>query len=126
MEEIQIGDTVKAFYKTGTYIGEVKEDRGSKFLVEVQAVYTHPAQGDLHNPGQTEEVFFHQRKALSHHEKTNVDKKAVHPYDGAIPEYEDSLKQAVANLKDKLMRRDTEFNQKALHQLEDLESRYFG
>ncbi|SDJ63158.1 kinase-associated lipoprotein B [Salimicrobium halophilum] len=125
MEDVQVGDTVKAFYKTGTYIGKVKEDRGAKFLVEVLAVHTHPAQGDLHNPGQTEEVFFHQRKALSHHEKANVDKKAVHPFDGEIPEYEESLKQSVQNFKEKLMRRDTEFNQKALHQLEDLETQYF-
>ncbi|SIS43942.1 kinase-associated lipoprotein B [Salimicrobium flavidum] len=125
MEDIKSGDTVKAFYKTGTYIGQVREDRGSKFLVEVLAVHTHPAQGDLHNPGQTEEVFFHQRKALAHHEKANVDKKAVHPYEDEVPNYKESLRQSVRHFKEKLMRRDTEFNQKALRQLEDLEKQYF-
>ncbi|PBB06326.1 kinase-associated lipoprotein B [Salimicrobium humidisoli] len=125
MDEVKIDDTVKAFYKTGTYIGKVKEDRGSKFLVEVLAVHTHPAQGDLHNPGQTEDVFFHQRKALAHHEKANVDKQAVHPYDDEIPDYMKSLEDSVQKYKKKLERRDTEFNQKALTRLQDLEKQYF-
>src|SRR5690625_3858086 len=94
MAVVNIGDMVRAHYNSGTYIGEVKEDRGERYLIEVLAVYKHPMQGDIHNPGQVDGVFFHERKALAHHEKMNVKKPAVHPYDEEIPEYAPSLKQA--------------------------------
>lgn len=127
MSDIQIGSTVQAHYKTGIYIGEVIEDRNRFFLIKVLAVDKHPMQGDLHNPGQTEDVFFHQRKALSYNEKANVQKEAVKIYEGeGIPEYEKSLKAAVNALKSKLARRETDFNQHAKLQLEDLEKQYFG
>ena len=41
-------------HKTGAYGVTIKEE--------------NPKQGDLHNPGQTEGVFFHERRALSHFE----------------------------------------------------------
>ncbi|MBN8235528.1 kinase-associated lipoprotein B [Halobacillus kuroshimensis] len=127
MSEIQVGSKVKAHYKTGIYMGEVKEDRGKFYLVQVLAVDKHPMQGDLHNPGKTENVFFHQRKALSYLEKANVQKEAVHPYEGTeIPEYQESLKLSVEKLKEKLNRRDTDFNSHAAEQLNDLEKQYFG
>ncbi|MYL21140.1 kinase [Halobacillus litoralis] len=127
MSDIQIGSIVKAHYKTGIYIGEVKEDRGKFYLVQMLAVDKHPMQGDLHNPGQTENVFFHQRKALSYLEKANVQKEAVHPYEETeIPDYNDSLKQSVEKLKQKLNRRDTDFNSHAADRLSDLEKQYFG
>ncbi|WP_394218546.1 kinase-associated lipoprotein B [Halobacillus trueperi] len=126
MSEFPNGSIVKAHYKTGIYIGEVVEDRNRFYLVKVLAVDKHPMQGDLHNPGKTEEVFFHQRKALSYNEKANVQKEAVKPFEGEIPSYEDSLKEAVDALKTKLVRRETEFNQSAKKQLDDLEKQYFG
>ncbi|SEI10544.1 kinase-associated protein B [Halobacillus karajensis] len=126
MSDIQNGTIVTAHYKTGIYIGEVMEDRNRFYLVKVLAVQKHPMQGDLHNPGKTENVFFHQRKALSYNEKANVQKEAVKAYDGEIPSYEESLKNAVLALKTKLTRRETEFNQSAKQQLDDLESHYFG
>ncbi|MUV39232.1 Kinase-associated lipoprotein [Lentibacillus sp. JNUCC-1] len=115
------GETVRAHQKSGTYIGKIIQDRGEQYLVEVLAVEKHPLQGDIHNYGQTEGVFFHERKALAPHEKMNVKKAAVHPYEGAIPDYGPSLKQAVEDLKNKLSKKDTPFNHKALQTLENLE-----
>ncbi|GGF32758.1 kinase-associated lipoprotein B [Halobacillus andaensis] len=126
MTHLQPGDTVKAHYKTGIYIGEYIEERPHAYLVKILAVDKHPMQGDLHNPGQTDEVFFHQRKALSYLEKANIHKKAVEPLGGQpVPEYTESLKKAVDQLKEKLNRRETEFNKLALDQVESLEKQYF-
>ncbi|MFD1020521.1 kinase-associated lipoprotein B [Thalassobacillus hwangdonensis] len=125
MSNIQIGDHVIAHYKSGSYIAKVIEDRDPNYLVEVHAVEKHPMQGDLHNPGKTEGVFFHQRKALSHREKANVSKQAVKAFDGEVPAYEDSLQASIDKLKEKLKRRDSEFNDQALDQLESLEAQYF-
>lgn len=127
MSDFEQGTIVKAHYKSGIYIGEVVEDRNRFYLVKILAVEKHPMQGDLHNPGKTEGVFFHQRKALSYNEKANIQKEAVHYYEGSeVPDYEDSLKYSVEKLKAKLTRRDTEFNAHAVKQLEDLEHQYFG
>ncbi|GAB3803519.1 kinase-associated lipoprotein KapB [Virgibacillus kimchii] len=125
MAEVNIGDIVRAHYKSGTYIGEVKEDRGERYLIEVLAVHKHPMQGDIHNPGQVDGVFFHERKALAHHEKMNVKKPAVHPYDEDIPEYGPSLKQAVETYREKLQEKDNEFNRAALQRLEGLEEKIY-
>ncbi|MBA2175775.1 kinase-associated lipoprotein B [Halobacillus locisalis] len=126
MEEFNSGDIVKAHYKTGIYVGKVIEDRDRFYLVQILAVEKHPMQGDLHNPGKTENVFFHQRKALSYLEKANIQKEAVHPYEESIPDYTESLKQSVEQLRKKLERRETEFNVNAKQQLEDLEKQYFS
>ncbi|WP_053218790.1 kinase-associated lipoprotein B [Virgibacillus senegalensis] len=126
MENASIGEIVKAHYKSGTYIGEVIEDRGANYLIKVLAVVKHPLQGDLHNYGKTEDVFFHQRKALSWQEKMNVSKPAVHPYtENSIPDYESSLKESLDQLKNKLRQQDTAFNQQALKSLQELEQSYF-
>ncbi|MBM7554863.1 kinase-associated lipoprotein B [Thalassobacillus pellis] len=126
MSELKAGDQVIAHYKSGKYYGKIIEDRGRFYLVEVLAVAKHPMQGDLHNPGETEDVFFHQRKALSHYEKANIAKSAVKAYDGDVPPYEDSLRTAVDELKAKLERKKTVFNQKAKDQLINLERSYFS
>ncbi|MFC0523907.1 kinase-associated lipoprotein B [Pontibacillus salicampi] len=125
MSSLQPEELVTAHYKTGKYIGEIVEDRGSAYLVKILAVLSHPQQGDLHNPGQTENVFFHQRKALSHNEKANISKSSLKPFEGEVPSYMDSLKTALQKRKEKLQE-DNEFNQKARAQLEDLEQQYFG
>ncbi|GGD06408.1 kinase-associated lipoprotein B [Pontibacillus salipaludis] len=126
MAEFETGSVVKAHYKTGVYAGEIVEDRGSMYLVKVLAVLKHPQQGDLHNPGQTENVFFHQRKALSQYEKANVSKSAVHLYEDEVPSYEDSLKQALNNLKEKLNKKDDDFSKLALQRVDELEHQYFS
>lgn len=126
MADVQIGQLVRAHYNSGTYIGEVIEDRNNRFLIKVLAVHKHPMQGDLHNPGKTEDVFFHERKALAFNEKMNVAKPAVHPFDGEeVPDYSLSLKKAVNKLKEKLNNKDTDFNKKALKTLEELEEKYY-
>ncbi|WP_164216539.1 sporulation phosphorelay system protein KapB [Virgibacillus sp. YIM 98842] len=125
MAEVNIGDIVRAHYNSGTYIGEVIEDRGERYLIEVLAVYKHPLQGDIHNPGQVEGVFFHERKALAHHEKMNVKKPAVHLYNEEIPEYGPSLKQAVQVYREKLQEKESDFNQAALQKLEGLEENIY-
>ena len=124
MADVNIGDIVRAHYNSGTYIGEVKEDRGERYLIEVLAVHKHPMQGDLHNPGEVDGVFFHERKALAHHEKMNVKKPAVHPFSDEIPAYSESLSKAVNLYKEKLQSKDTAFNLKALKKLADLEKIY--
>ncbi len=56
-------------HKTGSYGVTIVEENGDDVLVKVEQVIKHPKQGDLHNPTETEGVFFHVRKALSHFEK---------------------------------------------------------
>ncbi len=125
MKKVDVGNVVKAHYHSGTYYGKVIEDRGDRFLVEVLAVAKHPMQGDLHNLDKTENVFFHERKALSHHEKMNVKKAAVHPYEGEIPEYKESLKQAIETYRNKLEEKDTPYNRLALQTLRRLEEEVY-
>lgn len=121
MGKVKIGELAKAHYRSGTYIGRVKEDRGDKYLIEVLAVQKHPLQGDLHNMYETENVFFHERKALAFREKMNVKKPAVHPFNGEVPEYAASLEQAIATYRKKLNEQDSAYNQLALQTLERLE-----
>ncbi|MBP1969539.1 kinase-associated protein B [Virgibacillus natechei] len=125
MADITIGTIVRAHYNSGTYIGEVKEDRGEHYLIEVLAVKKHPMQGDLHNPGEVEDVFFHERKALAPHEKMNVKKPAAKPFDEGVPTYGKSLKQAVESYKEKLTTEETAFNKKALQTLIELEEKHY-
>lgn len=126
MTNIAVGDIVRAHYNSGTYIGEVKEDRGKNYLIEVLGVVKHPLQGDLHNPGKVDGVFFHERKALAFHEKANIKKPAVKPYDEEIPAYSESLKKAVSEYKEKLKTEDTPFNEAALKALNNLEETVYS
>src|SRR5699024_10807961 len=107
---IEVGDTVKATYNSGVYIGKVIEDRRNFLLVEVQAVVKHPAQGDLHKPNQVEGVAFHERKALAHREKMNARKRDIVPYEGDIPNYEESLERAIHEFKTELEKENSDFN----------------
>ncbi len=50
-------------HKTGSYGVTIVEENGDDVLVKVEQVIKHPKQGDLHNPTETEGVFFHERKA---------------------------------------------------------------
>ncbi|SNZ05922.1 kinase-associated protein B [Terribacillus aidingensis] len=124
---ITIGSVVKARYKTGSYIGKVKEERGKFFLVEILAVLKHPQQGDLHNPKQTEDVFFHERRALAHHEKANIQKTAVSLYEEDVPDYSDSLQTALEQLQQTLHNEPASpYQQLALANLASLKKDYFG
>lgn len=126
MKEFAIGEIVRAHYNSGTYIGEIIEDRGNRFLVEVLAVVKHPVQGDLHSPKQVEGVAFHERKALSYKEKINAKKPATFKYDEEVPDYADSLKTAVNNIREKLEEENSDYSRKALEKIDDLEKHYYN
>ncbi|CAH0253959.1 Kinase-associated lipoprotein B [Peribacillus sp. Bi96] len=124
-QDFKIGDKVTAIYKTGKYIGEVTDIRPAAYLVKVLAVLKHPMQGDLHNPKQTEVSMFHQRRALAFREQTNVPKNMVRVFEEEIPEYKESLREAVEKMKRSLSEAHTEWNDKSLQLLEDLAADYF-
>lgn len=81
-------------YKSGAYIAKSVEEASPRILVEIAAVVRHPLQGDLHHPYRADVAMFHERKAAAHREKVWVPKSTVEPYDGAVPTYTESLRQA--------------------------------
>ncbi|OAS87102.1 MULTISPECIES: kinase-associated lipoprotein B [Metabacillus] len=125
MEDKKIGEIVTGLYKTGKYIGEITDIREMHYLVKVKAVLKHPQQGDLHNPKQADVQFFHERRALAFNEQTNIPKQMVKPFADPIPDYKESLKQALDTLKDELLQLDTSWAQKSLELLSTLEADYF-
>jgi kinase-associated protein B len=125
MLELNIGDKVTAIYKTGKYIGEITERRPQHYLVRVLAVAKHPMQGDLHNPKDAEVGFFHERKALSFREQANIPEKMVKPFDGEIPDYVDSLRDATSKLRSELEADNSPWAQQSLRNLDSLEKDYF-
>ena len=120
MQTINVGDVVKTRYNSGTYIGEVLEDRRNFLLVKILAVLEHPAQGDLHNPGQVEGVAFHERKALAFNEKMNARKRDTEIFDG------ESLKNALDTIKQQLKEQNSEFGRLSLARIQDLEEHYYN
>ncbi len=125
MEERMIGDIVTGIYKTGKYIGEITDIRPMHYLVKVKAVLKHPQQGDLHHPKDADVQFFHERRALAFNEQTNVPKKMVKPFDGDIPDYQESLKNALTELREELMQLNTPWAEQSLSNLSRLEADYF-
>ncbi|MBM6618723.1 kinase-associated lipoprotein B [Bacillus suaedaesalsae] len=123
-ESLQIGDIVRAPYKTGVYIGEITNVRPEHYLVKVKAVLKHPAQGDLHNPKQVGMGFFHERKALAEHEQTNILKGMVKPYEGEIPNYKISLTDSLRKLRCDLDSEQSEWATLCLEKVETLEKEY--
>lgn len=93
-DSLKIGDNVRAEIRSGHYLGELVEINGPRALVKVLAVLKHPEQGDLHNPYNPDVPMFHERRALSFTEKTNVLLRDVKRHTGIIPEYNDSLRAA--------------------------------
>jgi len=126
MQNIDVGQIVKTTYNSGTYIGEVLEDRRNFWLVKVLAVVVHPTQGDLHHRGEVEGIAFHERKALAYNEKMNARKRDTVIFDGEVPEYAESLKKAVEEMKATLSKEDTPFNTLSLSRIEDLEKHYYN
>ncbi|MFC5652908.1 kinase-associated lipoprotein B [Paenibacillus solisilvae] len=119
----ETGALVVIRYKTGEYVGEVMEAGTPRSLVKVLAVLKHPEQGDLHNPYNPDVPMFHERRALSYTEKTNIPAGDMEPYHGEIPDYKESLKHAlaadIAEL-DRLKR----WAERGLGQLEQLHKEY--
>ena len=73
-----------------------KEDQ---LLVKVVAVLKHPRQGDLHNPNEVDNVFFHERKALSQYEKI-YDSSIFKRISSEVPSYIESLKNSLYELEE--------------------------
>lgn len=124
-QRLEVGSIVRAHKKTGIYIGEITAIKEKDYLVRVLAVVKHPMQGDLHHPKEADVPFFHERKALAFREQTNVPKNMVKPYEGEIPNYEASLKEAYERLRTELENDDSLFAQKSLRCLDSLAKEYF-
>ncbi|TFE03768.1 kinase-associated lipoprotein B [Jeotgalibacillus salarius] len=116
--------TVKAFYKTGAYIGEVDQVHTDHQVIKIKAVIKHPQQGDLHNPNQVDVPFFHERKALAFNERANIPGNMIKPHDEDPGDYNESLIQAVLKMEEKLKSEDTPFNQKCLEALQGVKREY--
>ncbi len=99
---MEVGQIVRAFYKTGTYVGEITAVRPDGWTVRILAVLKHPMQGNLHHPREIDVPYFHERKALSYREQANIPKKMVKPYEEEVPNYEASLQLATQALYDDL------------------------
>ena len=125
MDEKKLGDPVTGIYKTGKYIGEITAIKEMHYLVKVKAVLKHPMQGDLHNPKQAEVQFFHERRALAFNEQTNIPKQMVKPYEGSIPAYDESLKEAITKLKLELEQMGSDWAEQSLVNITSLEKEYF-
>ncbi|MGA4515515.1 sporulation phosphorelay system protein KapB [Staphylococcus caledonicus] len=111
-------------HKTGTYGVSIKEENDNQVLVQVEQVIKHPKQGDLHNPGKVEGVFFHERRALSHYEKRYATRSKLREFNVEEMKYKDSLQQAITQMENDLKQQDTEFAKYALNNLENLKNDY--
>jgi kinase-associated protein B len=125
LSELQIGEMVTGIYKTGKYIGEITEVRPQHYLVRVLAVVKHPMQGDLHSPKDADVLIFHERKALAYREQTNIPKQMVKPYKEIVPDYQESLKEAVEKMKADLTQNLTPWAEMSLKSIASLEKDYF-
>ncbi|WP_445194268.1 sporulation phosphorelay system protein KapB [Staphylococcus xylosus] len=94
-------------HKTGSYGVTIKEENENSVLVQVEQVINHPKQGDLHNPTETENVFFHERKALSHYEKRYTTKSHLREFNAETMPYTESLQRAISKLEAQLKGQDT-------------------
>lgn len=124
VSEFQLGEIVTAIYKTGKYIGEITEVRPQHYLVRVLAVLKHPMQGDLHSPKDADVLIFHERKALSYREQANIPYKMVKPFENEVPDYMESLKEALVKMKKELAESPSEWAEMSFKALESLEKDY--
>ncbi|MBD8007678.1 sporulation phosphorelay system protein KapB [Bacillus norwichensis] len=119
------GQIVRAFRKTGAYIGELTKVQQDVCIVRVLAVLKHPMQGNLHHPREVEVPFFHERKAHAFREQIQVPSNMVRPYEDDIPKYEVSLQDAVQKLHDELASKpENPFSKRSLEALKILIPEY--
>ena len=111
-------------HKTGAYAVTIEEERDDDVLVKVVQVIKHQKQGDLHNPTETEGVFFHTRKALSQYEKRFTPRSRLKPFEGDTMPYVASLQHAISQLEDKLRTKNDAHAQQSLHCLAQLKEDY--
>ena len=107
-------------HKTGAYGVTIKEENDDQVLVQVEQVIKHPKQGDLHNPGQTEGVFFHERRALSHFEKRYATRSQLREFNVEEMTYERVTSTSYYKMENDLKQQNTEFAKQALNNLENL------
>lgn len=124
-KRLEIGQKVTGIYKTGKYIGEVTEIKPERYVIRVLAVLKHPQQGDLHQAKSVHVPFFHERRALSFREQTNIPNVYVKSYDGSIPDYKESLRKALSEQKQTLEEDGSEWAKQSLELLNRLEQDYF-
>ena len=124
--DLKPNDLVKVRSKTGEYIAKFIEQRNEQSaVVETLAVLKHPTQGDLHNPNQADVPLFHQRKAHAFHEKVLVNMSSMSPYEGEVPDYTTSLRQAITEKMEPLQDREDLWAKKSYEHLEELYKEYF-
>ncbi|MCR1873592.1 kinase-associated lipoprotein B [Mammaliicoccus lentus] len=111
-------------HKTGKYVVEIVEEKGDQLLVKVVAVLKHPRQGDLHNPNEVDNVFFHERKALSQYEKRYTTAQFLKEYQADVPSYIESLKNSLYELEEKMKERNNAYSEQALKCIEQLKKDY--
>lgn len=124
-QKFEVGQLVTGIYKTGKYIGEIIMVKDSNYTMRVLAVINHPTQGDLHNPNQVDGVFFHERRALAYREGVNIPAVYVKPFEGDVPTYEDSLRDALHKEITELEADGSPFALKSIEALQNLEKDYF-
>ncbi|MDF2721340.1 MAG: kinase [Paenibacillus sp.] len=118
-------------YKSGAYIAKAIEAASPRILVEMAAVLRHPLQGDLHHPYEAEVPLFHERRAASQREKVWVHRSDAEPYDGPIPAYDASLRDAWEQLVQAMQQMKNndpdraEWAAKSLEKLNELERDYW-
>ncbi|GGE39429.1 kinase-associated protein B [Pullulanibacillus camelliae] len=124
--QFSIGDIIKVRSKTGEYVAKLLEYRNEQMAVaETLAVLKHPTQGDLHQPNEVNVPLFHQRRAHAFHEKVVVNRSAMSAYTGEVPNYEQSLKQALQDKMAQLQTRQDSWAEKSYALLQELEQEYF-
>ncbi len=111
-------------HKTGQYVVEVIEEKGDQLLVKILAVLKHPRQGDLHSPNEVENVFFHERKALSQFEKRYTTAQFLKAYNEEVPNYFESLKSSIYELEEKMKKKNNAYSDQALKCIEQLKKDY--
>ncbi|MCG1836624.1 kinase-associated lipoprotein B [Staphylococcus epidermidis] len=111
-------------HKTGVYGVSIKEETGNQILVQVEQVIKHPKQDDLHHLNETEGVFFHERKALSHFEKRYATPSQLREFNVEVIPYEDSLQHAITHLENQLKKEETTYSRLSLNNLNRLKEDY--
>ncbi|MCD9065875.1 kinase-associated lipoprotein B [Staphylococcus pasteuri] len=111
-------------HKTGSYGVSIKEEDDDQVLVQVEQVIKHPKQGDLHSPNESEDVFFHERRALSHFEKRYAKPSQLRDFNVEKMSYEESLQQAISNLEEQLKEKNDAHAKRSLQNLEQLKHDY--
>ena len=124
--QFSIGDIIKVRSKTGEYVAKFLDYRSGQMAVaETLAVLKHPTQGDLHQPNEVDVPLFHQRRAPAFHEKIVVNLSTMSAYTGVIPNYEQSLKQALEDKMIQLQSRQDPWAKKSHALLQELSQEYF-